>query len=300
MPHNILAFGKTGQLGRALINLANDYDVTLTSISRSDCDLAQAPETLRLFLETQDRPDAIVIAAAYTAVDLAETEVETAYAVNERAPKAISDFCREQDIPLVFVSTDYVFDGNKRTPYFETDKTAPINTYGASKLAGEMRISESGCRNSILRTSWVFDGKGKNFFTTMMKLGETRKELNVVSDQYGRPTYAGDLARAVYISAIALIERHKNAEGVFHISGGGNVTNWAEFATRIFDQTGTLRTHKIVVNAIPSSEYPTKAKRPDYSVLEISKFEKLHSMVMPSWTDGLKRAIHDYVINAKD
>lgn len=300
MTHHILAFGKTGQLGRALIDQADHSDVSLVSISRSECDLAQTADRLRSFLETQDRPDAVIIAAAYTAVDLAETERETAYAVNHRAPKVISEYCREQDIPMVVVSTDYVFDGNKSSPYLETDRVAPINVYGASKLAGEESVGGSGCRHAILRTSWVFDGQGKNFFTTMMKLGETRSDLNVVADQYGRPTYAADLANAVYLSAKALIERNKSAEGVFHISGAGDVTNWADFAKHIFDQTASMRSHTMAVNPISSSEYPTKAKRPDYSVLDTSKFEKIHNVVMPNWTDGLNRAIHHYVSNAKD
>jgi dTDP-4-dehydrorhamnose reductase len=300
MTHHILTFGRTGQLGRALIDQADHSDVSLISISRSECDLAQTADRLRSFLESQDRPDAVILAAAYTAVDLAETKRETAYAVNHRAPKVISEYCREQDIPVVFVSTDYVFDGEKSSPYLETDKVAPINVYGASKLAGEESVSGSECRHVILRTSWVFDGQGKNFFTTMMKLAKTRKELNVVDDQYGRPTYAIDLAKAVYLSAKALIERDKDAEGIFHISGAGDFTSWAEFAKRIFDQTEAMRSHKMTVNAIPSSEYPTIAKRPKYSVMDTSKFEKIHNVVMPNWTDGLNRAIQEYVSNAKD
>lgn len=300
MSHHILAFGKTGQLGLALIDQAERFDVSLSSISRGECDLAQSPATLKLFLEAQERPEAIIIAAAYTAVDLAETEHEAAYAVNQRASKVISEYCQEHDIPMVFVSTDYVFDGEKSSPYLETDKVAPINVYGASKLAGEESVSGSGCRHAILRTSWVFDGQGKNFFTTMMKVAKTRKELNVVDDQYGRPTYAIDLAKAVFLSAKALIECDKDAEGIFHVSGAGDVTSWAEFAKRIFDQTEAMRSHKMTVNAIPSSEYPTIAKRPDYSVMDTSKFEKIHNVVMPNWTDGLNRAIQEYVSNAKD
>lgn len=298
MTHRILVFGQTGQLGRALIDAAGARDLKLVSISRSECDLSHDAQSLREFLDGQKCPDAIILAAAYTAVDLAETEPEKAYAVNERAPKVISEFCRQKDIPLVFVSTDYVFDGTKRSPYLETDTVSPINVYGTSKLAGEKRITESGCRHVILRTSWVFDGLGKNFLTTMLKLAETKGELNVVADQYGRPTFAGELAEAALNAALALIEG--NAGGIYHISGSGNVTSWAEFAKSIFDQTQKMRPYKMIVHGIPSSEYPTVAKRPEYSVLDIAKFEKTFNYDLPNWTDGLKRAIQQYVSNSKD
>lgn len=292
MRPNILVFGKTGQLARALAKQIRFYNCKAVFIDRATCDLSGTTDSIKKFIKNHHRLDAVIIAAAYTNVDLAETEPKKAFAVNEQACAAIATGCKELDIPLVHISTDYVFDGEGHEPYLPHHQTAPLGVYGASKLAGEKAISQSGCRAVILRTSWVFDGTGKNFLTTMLRLGKTHNNLRVVNDQIGRPTYAGHLAQATLTAVNSLIKQQPNITGIFHVSGSGAPLSWATFAEEIF-----LKSHEInrpiKIIGIPSSEYPQPASRPKYSVLDLSLFEDMFDLTLPDWKLGLSEALND-------
>jgi dTDP-4-dehydrorhamnose reductase len=280
-----LVLGSTGQLATHLRELWPQA----TFWSRADADLAD-PRSLRGKIEWA-RPSAIVIAAAYTAVDKAESEPELAWRVNAEAPAEIARAAAALDVPLVHVSTDYVFDGNKSEPYVETDPVAPLNVYGRSKLGGELAVASIATRYWILRTSWVFSEHGHNFVKTMLRLGRERHRLSVVADQVGRPTYAGDLARVIDV-----LLRPGGAAvpyGLHHV-GGGPVTTWHGFATAIFRRAcemGLLPTAP-QLQAIPSSQYPTPARRPLSSVLQPAASLAAALPQQPDWTAGLGTSLH--------
>ncbi len=287
MSHHIVVIGKTGQLAQALQKEIGRSSLTANFIDRKSLDLS-APETsLNSALRKLPKCHAVILAAAYTAVDKAENQQEKAMAVNGRAPGLIAAFCKEQDIPLVHISTDYVFNGQARKPYKETHQIAPINAYGRTKRAGEVAIELSGCRYAILRTSWVFDGHNKNFLTTMLKLAQTHKTLSVVNDQLGRPTYAGHLAKAVLKVTNELIANTKEPIGIVNVTNTGPIISWAEFAKVIFSDQNL----DVKVVEISSLEYSTPAKRPAYSALDTRKFETLFASNLPSWQAGLKVAL---------
>lgn len=197
MPRHITIIGQTGQLASALIRLCEAQDKAFKALSRQDLDLSADERQITNVLETLEPTDVIVIAAAYTAVDAAEDDLSAAIAVNGNAPRAIANFFKAKDISLVHVSRDYVFDGMADRPYFPESALFPVNRYGYSKLLGEQYVQDSGAHDAIFRTSWVYDGTGSNFLTTMLRLAETRETLGVVSDQIGRPTYARHLAKSV-------------------------------------------------------------------------------------------------------
>jgi dTDP-4-dehydrorhamnose reductase len=303
MALHLLMFGKTGQLARAIQTHADKDGHSLLTLSRQDCDLsAPTPDinaTLDTVMRTNKRPDIVIIAAAYTDVDGAETDTSGARKTNADAPGAIANKCAELGIPLIHISTDYVFDGQADTPYLPDHMTAPINTYGASKLAGEQAICDSGCRAVILRTSWVFDGIGKNFFTTMMRLAQSRDSLDVVDDQIGRPTYAGHLAQAVLHIATRYTQESQNTPenartSIYHVSGNGAPVSWAGFAREIFAQAGSLLPRPVHVQPIAGAAFKTAAKRPNYSVLDMGSFERAFDMALPDWTKGLEAALKEY------
>ena len=293
MSLTIIVIGQSGQLARALAPRLDTKGYKAQCLSRNDLDLCLPELGLKEKLSALPPCDAIILAAAYTAVDKAEDEADLALKINGVAPGVIAAYCAEQNIPLVHISTDYVFKGDANTPYTHNTPTYPINHYGASKLAGEHAITASGARAAILRTSWVFDGTGKNFMTTMLRLGADRDTLGVVADQLGRPTFAGHLADAAIAAAEALCNDNSAAQGIFHVSGTGPIISWADFAIAIFDRTADLRPHKMTVNPIPSSDYPTPAKRPNYSALDTRLFETVFSHTLPSWQEGLEEALKD-------
>jgi dTDP-4-dehydrorhamnose reductase len=279
-----LVLGSTGQLATHLRELWPDA----TFWSRAYADLAD-PRTLRGKLESA-RPSAIVIAAAYTAVDKAESEPELAWRVNAEAPAEIARAAAALDVPLVHVSTDYVFDGTKATPYIETDAVAPLNVYGRSKLGGELAVASIARRYWVLRTSWVFSEHGHNFVKTMLRLGRERDRLGVVADQTGRPTYAGDLARA--IDALLAPAQPAVPFGLHHV-GGGPVTSWHGFATRIFERGCALGLlpSRPEVQSIATSAYPTPARRPASSVLQSSPALVAALAQQPDWIAGLETCL---------
>ena len=231
--------------------------------------------------------DALVIAAAFTNVDGAETESDTAYAVNATAPAIIARACATHDIPLIHVSTDYVFDGDADMPYLPDDDTDPLGVYGSSKLDGELAVLESGARALILRTSWVYDADGKNFLTTMLRLAESRHTISVVDDQLGRPTYAGHLALAILRAADLFTQEPDIETAIHHVTNGGEPVSWAGFAKAIFKAKGL----DVKVDDIPTSDYPTPAERPAYSVLDTDSFERTFRHPLPDWQAGLRAAL---------
>lgn len=277
----VLVVGSTGQLALHL----REQLPTATFWSRSDADLSRPEGLAQKVIEL--RPKFIINAAAYTAVDRAETEREIAWRVNADAPAALARAASKLDVPLVQVSTDYVFNGSGDAPYVETDPVGPLGTYGSSKLGGELAVRTIHSKHWILRTSWVFSEFGTNFVKTMLRLAKEREELNVVADQRGRPTYAGDIAQS-----IAGLTRNPDAVsfGTHHATGGSAVS-WHEFATEIISRAhdkGFLE-RRPAVRPIPSSNYPTPAKRPLNSVLLPSA--ELARIARFDWGLGLDRTL---------
>ncbi len=281
--------GETGQLARALKKQITEHKYQAVFFNRQDLDLSASPAKIKKFIEAIEPVDAVILAAAYTAVDKAKEEADLAMAVNGRAPGVIGQTCKTLGIPLVYFSTDYVFNGTSKLPYKVDDEIDPVNMYGQSKRAGEIGIEASGCAYAILRTSWVFDGIGQNFLTTMLSLAQTRPSLSIVDDQLGRPTYSGHLAKAGLAVARALVEGKTGSQGIFHVSNSGPIISWAEFAQKIFDSENL----PIKVNKIPTAEYPTPARRPLFSALDLEKFESIFDYKLPSWQEGLRAALAD-------
>ena len=273
----ILLTGRNGQVGwelERILPAAGD----LIATDRTTLDLADE-EAIRRFVR-EVRPDVIVNAAAYTAVDKAESEAELARRVNGAAPGALAEEARRLDALLVHYSTDYIFDGQKAAAYVEDDAPNPLNVYGRSKLEGERRVAASGCRFLILRTSWVYAPRGKNFFLTIAKKVRAGEELRVVDDQRGVPTEARFLAQ----TTLALLE--ENTEGLFHLVPRGEST-WHGFATQIAKRLGSERP----ITAIPSSAYPTPARRPLNSVLDSRKLSTALAIPLPAWQSLLDRCM---------
>jgi dTDP-4-dehydrorhamnose reductase len=277
--------GREGQVVTSLIERAAlDDRFDAVSLGRPVLDLAR-PETLYAALRDA-RPDVIVSAAAYTAVDQAETEESVATTVNGAAAGAIAAAADALGVPVIHLSTDYVFDGCKTLPYVETDLVAPVGAYGRSKLAGERAITESTDNYAILRTAWVYSPFGKNFLKTMLRLAETRDSLNIVDDQIGNPTSALDIADAVIAVAGNLLTSNDAAlRGIFHMTATGDAS-WADFAQEIFAASKSMGGPTADVIRIPSSAYPTPAKRPANSRLDCSKLARVHRVTLPRWQDS--------------
>jgi len=286
----ILVTGREGQLASALAEETPAFGYEIIRLGRPEFDLAQ-PEGLRAAL-TAHRPDVVVSAAAYTAVDHAESEPDLAMAINGVAPGVIAAAAAEFGLPVIHLSTDYVFDGLKPTPYLETDPTGPQSVYGRTKLAGEAAVIAANPRHVILRTSWVYAHGGKNFVRTMLRLAADRPELRVVSDQLGGPTYATDLARAILAIASTLPARPAGdgGFGLFHASGTGD-TSWAGFASAIFERAAAECLPAARVVPIATADYPTPARRPANSRLDCNKLHKVYGICQPHWYDGLARCL---------
>ncbi|HBR69230.1 MAG TPA: dTDP-4-dehydrorhamnose reductase [Rhodospirillaceae bacterium] len=277
MKGDVLVFGRTGQVAQAL---AAKAPRTWVFAGREQADLTDEA-ALKKLIDSKNW-NAVVNAAAYTAVDRAESEQELAHAVNANAPGAMARACAENNIPFVHISTDYVFDGNGDRPYTENDPINPLSIYGKTKADGEKAVMDAGGRAVILRTSWVYAPEGKNFVNTMLKLGQEREELRIVSDQKGAPTSAADIADGI----MSILSRF-DAGGIFHMTAGGSTT-WHGFATEIFRiaREKGLKTPGRVI-PITTAEYPTPAKRPLNSRLDCSKLEKVYGVALPSWQEGL-------------
>ena len=291
----VLVFGGNGQVGRELLRaLAPLGTVVATTRSGmladgSACEVADfdRPDSLPALLDRL-RPAHVVNAAAYTAVDRAEQELEAAFRANAQAPGVLARWCAAHGVPLVHYSTDYVFDGQGGTPYREDAPTAPLGVYGTSKRDGEDAVRAADGRHLIFRTAWVYAAHGGNFLRTMLRLGAERDQLRVVADQIGTPTPAGLIAD---VTAQAL--RHPGGlSGTWHLTASGQ-TSWHGFAEAIFAeaQAAGVLAKTPVVDAIASSDYPTPARRPAWSVLDNRRLQQDFGIVLPAWQDGLKRVM---------
>jgi dTDP-4-dehydrorhamnose reductase len=287
----IVVTGKNGQLGWEILQLVDtlneSFDFLFTG--REELDLSR-PETIAPFFE-KNQPDYFINCAAYTAVDKAEQENELAYKINAESVGMIAQYCAKIHAKLITISTDYVFDGNGVTPYTTDTKTSPINYYGYSKWMGE-QLALSNCAETIvIRTSWVYSVHGNNFVKTMLRLMNDRPELNVVSDQIGSPTYAADLARTI-LKIVGSIELGHAHYGIYHYSNAG-VISWFDFATAI-----ALEGRKnCKVLPIPSSAYPTPAKRPGYSVMDCSRLVNDYGIELNNWELSLRNCISKLLSN---
>ncbi|WFS25125.1 dTDP-4-dehydrorhamnose reductase [Rhizobium rhododendri] len=277
----IAVTGKRGQVVSALIERGPFAGVEIVAVGRPELDLADK-ESIRTALVAL-KPDAIVSAAAYTAVDKAESEAAAAFAINADGPAAIAAVAEELGIPVVHLSTDYVFPGDKNGFYVETDETGPTSVYGKSKLAGEQAIAAATANHAILRTAWVYSPYGANFVKTMLRLAETRDAINVVADQQGTPTSALDIADAVIAIAQRLVkDADPKLRGVFHLTGSGEAT-WAEFAEEIFANLHQKTGKAVTVGRITTADYPTPASRPANSRLSNGKLNDIYAIVLPDW-----------------
>lgn len=291
----ILVCGKDGQLATCLNARASKFGIKLFCFGRPEVDLT-IPETI---FETiaATKPDIVVNVAAFTNVDLAEDMQEQAMLVNGEGARLVSEACFIYHLPIIHISTDYVFDGENIFSYNENDITAPIGAYGRSKLLGEDKVIAANPRHIILRTSWVYSEFGKNFLKTMLNLAQSGKEeLRVVEDQFGNPTYAMDLADAIIEIAQNITSEpdEKKLYGIFHLAGTG-ATNWANFAAKIFEASQELDGPFAKVVPIPTSEYPTKAVRPKNSRLDCAKIANIHGIIMPDWETSTKTAVNRYL-----
>ncbi len=277
---SLLIFGKTGQVATELARRAPNA----CFLGRDVADLSDPRACAAAVVAA--RPLAVINAAAYTAVDRAETEEELATTINGAAPGAMAGACASLGIPFVHLSTDYVFDGAGDTPFAPDHPAAPLGAYGRSKLAGERAVVAAGGAHVILRTSWVFSAHGGNFVKTMLRLSETRERLTVVADQVGGPTAAGPIAAACLRSVAAL---HKDfaLAGTYHFAGCPDVS-WADFARAIFDKVG----RRTEVTDIPSADYPTTARRPENSRMECSGLANL-GLARPNWQTDLDDVLRD-------
>jgi dTDP-4-dehydrorhamnose reductase len=286
----ILLLGSSGQVGHELSRELSTLGPVWTP-GRPELDLAD-PDTLRAAVR-EHRPGLIVNAAAYTAVDRAEGDEARCRAINATAVGVLAEEARRAGIPLVHFSTDYVFDGTKDRPYVESDATAPLNVYGRTKLEGEQALLSSGAQAYVLRISWVYDLRHRNFLTTIRRLAAERDELTIVADQVGVPTWSGAVATAVGQLA-ALVrrdaDRGRSLAGLYHLSGSGAVS-WADFARAILEVFPVPGRERVVVTSIRSADYPTPAVRPRYSVLDHEALLAATGIVLPHWQDQLRLAV---------
>lgn len=277
----ILVTGANGQLGQCLQKISSQFEEFEFIFTDSETlDITNKEEVNDFFW--QNAPDFCINAAAYTAVDLAETDVEKAFLVNADGTENLAEACAENNAQFIHVSTDYVFDGENNLAYTEEDFTNPLGVYGASKLAGDELALEVNPCSVILRTSWVYSEFGKNFVKTMLNLFATKEELSIVADQFGQPTNANDLAEAI----MKIIKSEKITPGIFNFSNLGRIS-WFDFAEKIAE----LSDAKIKLNAIETSQYPTPAKRPKNSVLDLDKISKTYAIQLKPWEESIEDCI---------
>lgn len=285
----ILVTGSDGQLGSEIKRVSKYFDgYQFLFIDKKDIDLTDEA-AFRKYAESFEIKF-LINCAAYTAVDLAEKEIELATKVNEFVPELLAKLCKERGIRMIHISTDYVFDGNGNYPLSESDSPNPLSVYGVTKLNGERRVLDILSDAYIFRTAWVYSIFGKNFVKTMLTLGRQRDELSVVYDQVGTPTNAADLAAAI-LHVVGSIENGNDAPGIYHYSNEG-VISWYDFAVQIMKFGGL----NCKVNPILSKEYPTAAKRPAFSVLNKARIKQTFGIEIPYWTDSLEKTINELTI----
>jgi dTDP-4-dehydrorhamnose reductase len=289
MTARILVIGRTGQLAVALADAAPPHGVTVHCLERPVLDIVQ-PASIANIL-TAYSPSLVINAAAYTNVDAAEDDAATAYRVNRDGPAELARLCASASIPLIHISTDYVFDGRKGAPYVESDMTAPQGVYGASKLAGEQAVLTRCPHAVVLRTAWLYSPVGKNFVRTMLAAGEHNSSLRVVADQIGCPTSAQDLAKVVLSVARQLLDRWDDRyAGTYHAAGTGAAT-WHELATATFTAAVQYGRSMPMVEPISTHEWPTRAIRPPDSRLDCSKLAAVFGLRLPAWQDSVRRTV---------
>ncbi|WP_395046613.1 dTDP-4-dehydrorhamnose reductase [Flavobacterium sp.] len=277
----ILVTGASGQLGQAIQYIASNYaDCEFIFASSQDLDITNQ-ERVNHFFDT-NKIDFCINAAAYTAVDKAESETEKAEAINVSGPKNLAIACKNKKVKLIHISTDFVFDGSSSKPYLETDATNPLSVYGKTKLDGEQEIIDNIHEYFIIRTSWVYSQFGNNFMKTMLRLASERDSLSIVSDQIGSPTNAVDLAKAL----LSIVQSNSSKYGIYNFSNEG-MASWYDFATEIFRINNVV----IDVNPIPTEAFPTPAKRPKYSLLDKSKIKNTFGIEIKTWQESLLQTI---------
>jgi dTDP-4-dehydrorhamnose reductase len=285
----ILVAGKSGQLARCLLDSAVLHNVPMVAVGRPELDLENGEGIDRVMAAVE--PSAIVNAAAYTAVDRAEAESERAFAVNCDGATLLAAGAARRGIPFIQISTDYVFDGSKRSPYREDDVPAPQNVYGSSKLAGEIAVLKACPGAAVIRTSWVYSPYGNNFVRTMLRLSDEQPVVRIVEDQRGTPTSATDLAVAI----LAIVEQLRSANGcdgagIYHLAGDGE-TSWHGFATAVFASLARRGRRVPTLQAITTAEYPTPARRPKNSCLDSSRAERVFGVRLPPWRSSLEECL---------
>jgi dTDP-4-dehydrorhamnose reductase len=276
--------GKSGQIVSALRERAGDTEIL--TLGRPELDLVDAANVTSLLEELS--PDAIISSAAYTAVDKAESEPELVQAINCLGPGHLSAAAYSLGIPIVHISTDYVFDGSKPSPYVETDPTSPLGVYGTSKLAGEHAVARATANHAILRTAWVYSPFGNNFLKTMLRLAADREKVRVVGDQRGNPTSALDIADAIMSVSRNLVDKPNDASlrGIFHVTASGEA-DWAEFAREIFAASAAIGGPAAGVKTVSTADYPTPAERPANSRLDCRKLTQNHGTTLPHWREAM-------------
>jgi len=282
----LLITGAKGQLGSELVRLGFKHE--LLAVDHDGLDICDADAVNRLMNDFC--PDVVVNAAAYTAVERAESDRNAAFAVNRDGPANLAKACERVGIPLIHVSTDYVFDGSKKSAYVESDLVAPLGVYGESKLAGEQAIQEHCSHHMILRTSWVFSAHGHNFVQTMLRLGSDKSELSIVADQHGCPTAAAELARGIYALLDSTLD--DSAWGIYHFCQPEPAT-WYSFAEAVFAEARKqgFALNVSQLNAIGTENYPTPAKRPENSVMDCSKLESQFGFSIKPWRESLEEVV---------
>lgn len=291
----ILVTGANGQVGRELTSCGTKTGFEILARHRAAFDITD-PSSVEKEV-SQPGVFLVVNAAAYTAVDQAELETELAFSVNRDGPAYLASACAEVGIPLIHISTDFVFDGEKKGPYRETDQVSPLNVYGKSKAAGEIAVRERLQEHIILRTAWVYGVHGNNFVKTMLRLGRESETVRVVADQYGCPTHTADLAEAILTIAARLLEVRQIDWGTYHYCGRG-VTNWHGLAEAIFNLARKYIQLKVKqIEPITTAEYPTPAKRPANSVMDCSLFKRSFGIAPKPWSESLARMVQQVFSN---
>ncbi len=284
----VLMFGQTGQVAREICNLAGE-ELAVTALGRKDADLRDPDRCADLILRTD--ADVVLNAAAFTAVDKAESDVDTAMCVNAVAPEAMARACRTRGLPFLHISSDYVFGHSHMKRIRETDEGSPLNIYGQSKLIGDKAIEVAGGKFVVLRTSWLYSTYGSNFVKTMLKLGRERSRLTVVNDQFGGPTSAKDVAETLVTIARRFLG-NTAVSGTYHFCGSPAVS-WYRFAQEIFSQAGLVNAPKVV--PITSAEWPAPAERPMHAILQCQKIADVYGIEQPSWRDALRPVVSQLV-----
>ena len=285
----LLVVGKSGQLARAIAGACASSGVDAICLERPDLDLTK-PETIERAI-SRVAPQVILNTAAFTDVDGAESEQETAFDINARGPEHLANICARYGLPLIHISTDYVFDGQSSRPYRPDDPVAPLSVYGQSKAAGEVAVRETLETHVIIRTAWLYSMQGRNFLRTMLRLGEEKDQLSIVDDQTGSPTYAHDLAAGLLTVARMLLDRQEPSHwGTFHMTNAGSTT-WFGFAEAIFETAASNGQRAPDLAPIPTRDYPMPAKRPAFSVLDCQLTEDTFGVRMRPWKEALSACL---------